>query len=239
MSVFWSIASSTGMVTYWGGTLCILCLLSAWECTLPCAVAEVMTSHTRMHAHTYTHTHTLTHTHTHTHTRTHTHTHTHTHIYITWAVSKLGVSAWHYCSLLLLSGQHKRHCPTHKLHNVVRAVWLLLSVQYQQKPSADTVERQRTAWYRPRSNNKPFNVSEFVLYEIYGVRVCGRVADTQSQVLYHATRPQPECHKSRNALLTNIKWFIVAPWPTSSCVLTFDSVYWRFLLILHRRYSTR
>ena len=24
--------------------------------------------------------------------------------------------------------------------------------------------------------------------------------------------------------LTNIKWFIVAPWPTSSCALTFDDV---------------
>ena len=24
--------------------------------------------------------------------------------------------------------------------------------------------------------------------------------------------------------LTNIKWFIVAPWPTSSCALTFDAV---------------
>ena len=33
--------------------------------------------------------------------------------------------------------------------------------------------------------------------------------------------------------LTNIKWFIVSPWPTSTCVLTFNGVCWRFLLILH------
>ena len=32
--------------------------------------------------------------------------------------------------------------------------------------------------------------------------------------------------------LTNIKWFNIASWPTSSCVLTFNSVYWQFLLIL-------
>ena len=36
---------------------------------------------------------------------------------------------------------------------------IILTVQYQQKLSADMVECQRTARCRPRSNNKPFNVS--------------------------------------------------------------------------------
>ena len=44
-------------------------------------------------------------------------------------------------------------------------------MQYQQKPSADTVESQRTAQCRPQSNNKPFNVGEFMLYVIYGTQV--------------------------------------------------------------------
>ena len=38
--------------------------------------------------------------------------------------------------------------------------------------------------------------------------------------------------------LTNNKWFIVAPWSTSSCALTFDGVSWRFLLMLHSQYDT-
>ena len=92
-----------------------------------------------------------------------------------------------YVHLLLLHGQHQRHCPAHKLHNLAHSVWLILSVQYQQKPSADIVESQRTARCWPRSNNKPFNVGEVVLYMIYGTRV------------------MVSCHKSRNALLTNIK----------------------------------
>ena len=71
-----------------------------------------------------------------------------------------------YLNLLLLRGRHQRHRPAHKSRNLARVVWLILSVQYQQKPSADTVESQYTAWCRPRSNNKPFNVGEFVLYEI-------------------------------------------------------------------------
>ena len=76
-------------------------------------------------------------------------------------------------TLLLLRGRHQRHCcgPSHKSHNLMRAVWLILSAQYQQKPSADTVESQLTARCWPRSNNKPFNVGESVLYEIYGTQV--------------------------------------------------------------------
>ena len=88
--------------------------------------------------------------------------------------------------LLLLREWHQSHCPAHKLHNLPRAVCVILTVQYQQKPSADTVKSQRTARCRPQSNNKPFNVGEFVLYVIYGTRVV------------------VSCHKSRNALLTNI-----------------------------------
>ena len=87
----------------------------------------------------------------------------------------------------LLHGRHQRHRPTHKSRNLVSAVCIILIVQYQQKPSAGTIESQRTARCRPRSNNKPFYVGEFVLYVIYGTWVV---------VL---------CHKSRNSLLTNIK----------------------------------
>ena len=80
-------------------------------------------------------------------------------------------------------------------------------MQYQQKPSADTVESQHTARCRPRSNNKPFNVGEFVLYVIYGTRVVVSWCDTAlvSPRAVSATRPHPSWHKSRNALLTNIK----------------------------------
>ena len=54
--------------------------------------------------------------------------------------------------LLLLCGRHQRHRPAHKARNLTCAVWLILSVQYQQKLSADTVKSQRTAWCRPQSH---------------------------------------------------------------------------------------
>ena len=62
-------------------------------------------------------------------------------------------------------------CPVHKSRNIARAVCVILTVQYQQKPSADTVKSQCTARCWPQSNNKPFNVGEIVLYVIYGTRV--------------------------------------------------------------------
>ena len=80
-----------------------------------------------------------------------------------------------------------KDCPAHKLHNLARAVCVILTVQYQQKPSADTIESQCTARCRPQSNNKPFNVGEFMLYVIYGTQVV------------------VSCHKLHNTLLTNIK----------------------------------
>ena len=94
-------------------------------------------------------------------------------------------------SLLLLPGQHQiaLGCPTHKSRNLMRAVWLILSVQYQQKPSTDTVESQHTAWYRPQSNNKPFNVAEFVLYGIYGTRVMVLWHDTALGKILHIVIP--------------------------------------------------
>ena len=44
--------------------------------------------------------------------------------------------------LLLPGGRHQRHRLTHKLCNLAHAVCVILTVQYQQKPSADTVEHQ-------------------------------------------------------------------------------------------------
>ena len=63
-------------------------------------------------------------------------------------------------------GDIKRHRPAHKLHNLTCAVCIILTVQYQQKPSAATIESQRTAQFRPQSDNKPFNVGEVVFYVI-------------------------------------------------------------------------
>ena len=60
-------------------------------------------------------------------------------------------------------------------------------MQYQQKPSADTIQSQRITQCQPQNNNKLFSVGEFMLYVIYGTRVVAL------------------CHKSRNALLTNIE----------------------------------
>ena len=115
-----------------------------------------------------------------------------------------------YQHLLLLCERHQRRRPAHKSCNLTRAVWLILSMQYQQKPSADTVKNQCTARCQPRSNNKPFNVGEFVLYEIYGTRVVvswrDKVLSFTSCCISHSTTPL--CHKSRNALLTNIKLYI-------------------------------
>ena len=83
---------------------------------------------------------------------------------------KVSNSVIDYIHLLLLRGRHQRHHPAHKSHNLARAVCIILTAQYQQKPSADTVKSQHTARCRPRSNNKPFNVGEFVLYVIYGMK---------------------------------------------------------------------
>ena len=83
--------------------------------------------------------------------------------------------AWaDYNILLLLHGRHQRHCPAHKSHNLVRAVRLILSMQYQQKPSADIIKSQRTAWCWPRSNNKPFNVGEDCVTRFKALRLWSR-----------------------------------------------------------------
>ena len=47
-------------------------------------------------------------------------------------------------TLYTLRGRHQRHCPAHKSRNLTRAVCIILTVQYQQKHSAATVESQRT-----------------------------------------------------------------------------------------------
>ena len=54
---------------------------------------------------------------------------------------------------------------------------------------------------------------------------CGQVADTARGEPECCIAPQDHNPSAINHIkhkLTNIKWFIVAPWPTSSCALTFD-----------------
>ena len=56
---------------------------------------------------------------------------------------------------------------------------------------------------------------------------CGRVADTSRGEAECCIMPQDHNPSALNLVkheLTNIKWFIVAPWSTLSCVLTFDGV---------------
>ena len=107
----------------------------------------------------------------------------------------ISVMFYHYVEAhtVVTSWQHQRHCPAHKSRNLARAVCIILTVQYQQKPSSDTVKSQCTARCRPRSNNKLFNVGEFVLYMIYGTRVVVSWRDAAlgfaSCCISHSTTP--------------------------------------------------
>ena len=80
-----------------------------------------------------------------------------------------------YCNLLLLRGRHQRHCPAHKSRNLACVVWLILTMQYQQKLSK--VSAQLDVGHRA-TIIKPFNVGEVVLYVIYGTRVVVSWCDT-------------------------------------------------------------
>ena len=98
-----------------------------------------------------------------------------------------------YIPLLLLHGQHQRHRPAHKSRNIAHAVCVILIVQYQEEPSADTVESQRTARCWPQRNNKPFNVGEFMPYAIYSTQVvvswCNTALGFASCCISHLTTP--------------------------------------------------
>ena len=68
---------------------------------------------------------------------------------------------------------------------------------------------------------------------------CVRVADTARGEAKCCITPQDHNPSAKNHVkheLINFKWLIVAPWLTLRCVLTFDGVYWWFLLILHGQY---
>ena len=109
-----------------------------------------------------------------------------------------------YCNLLLLRGRHQRHCPAHKSRNLVCAVWLILTMQYQQKPSK--VSAQLDVGHRATINH--FNVGEVVLvtwFMALGLWSHGVIQHSTSPCAVSATRPHPSCHKSCNTLLTNIK----------------------------------
>ena len=79
----------------------------------------------------------------------------------------------------------------------------------------------------------------FTWFMALGLWSRGVIQHSASPRAVSATWPHLSCHKSHNALLANIKWFIVVPWLTLSCALTFDSVCWQFLLILHGQYNTQ
>ena len=110
-----------------------------------------------------------------------------------------------YCNLLLLRGRHQRHCPAHKSRNLVCAVWLILTMQYQQKPSK--VSAQLDVGHGATINHLML-VRSCLLRDLWHSG-CGLMAWYSTQL--HLVLYQPLDHTPRainlvtRTLLTNIK----------------------------------
>ena len=119
--------------------------------------------------------------------------------------------------------------------------WRLSHISTQLKWWSNWEKWMANALNKPLLTSNRHRVLMHVIHEMYPFNYCWpwqhifftvvlvfwQVATYQNSCTYRKTQPM---HPTTNKYY---KWLNVAPWPTSSNALTFDGVYWRFLLILH------